>query len=407
MPSVPAAVCLWSLFACLNVAVAQDTIHVRAGAPAWGTNVGVSPLYTLGTGPDYRIRNFYGMAVDKANRVYVHDLNAQEGNPRVDAYDANGNFLKTFGRKGSGPGEYRVVFGMAVIEDSILAAVDFGNMRIVQWLPDGTLRRTIQLDRGYTGTAWYALSSDTANLMYLRHRTWIYGPDGRALPNQPPEGQPIFVRLRPDGTIADSILAPKIEPAPDPRLYYGSYVSWENFVPNTSIVPTAMGGLVHGRGDKYSFTIQPAKGRPVRVVERDWKPVELTPDERSQWAAFGDAQKNRDGTMGGYTVPKTKPAYRRLFVDAEGRIWVSLYAPASKRVLPARDPRLTSPRIEWLQEPVYDVFDPIGRYLGRVTLPYRTGDLVQARGDRAWFFGVGPDDEHLVTAYKLTGIRGR
>lgn len=388
-----------------SVVNGQDTIHVKAGAPAWGNNVGISELYTLGSAPDYRIRVFYGMAVDRFNQVYIHDLNAYENNPRIDAYDANGNFLRTLGRKGSGPGEYRTVFGMTIVEDSILAAIDFSTSRITLFEPDGRLVRTIPLTHSYTGTSWFALKSDTSNLMYLRTRTWVYGPDGKLSPIQPPEGRPTFVRMKPDGTIVDSLLAPLLPELPTPRFnlsFVDDYTT--SFVPEVVVTPTAIGGLVFGRGDVHRFTIQPVYGL-ARVVERDWKPIELTSEERSEWIAVADARRQKDGTLGGFPIAKTKPAYRDLFVDRDGRTWVSLYAAATKRELPPRKPGATGPQIFWRQQPVFDVFDPAGRYLGNVALPYGS-TIVAAHDDRVWVKHTGSDDEHLVTAYKLTGIRG-
>ena len=41
------------------------------------------------------------------------------------------------------------------------------------------------------------------------------------------------------------------------------------------------------------------------------------------------------------------------------------------------------PPARWREPPVFDVFEPDGRFLGMLTLPVRAR-LMQARGDQVW-----------------------
>jgi hypothetical protein len=372
-------------------AAAQDTVRIKAGAPAWGSNVTLTKVYEIGGPPDYLLGAIYSTAADKAGRLYSVDLKARI----INAFDANGKFLGQVGRAGDGPGEYRSA-NIAIVQDSILAVWDISNARLSFFGPDRKFMRASPVGRALSNLSG-SLVADTASHIYLLS-TFTYGEDRKPV-NLPPS-MVKWLRINPDGRIVDSIPVPEFKESNEPVL---RTTAGNNFVPESMVRPTASGGLVGGMGTEYRFWIRPLRG-PIRVIERAWTPVPLGDEERDQWIAFADKSSELDPQRPSYKIPKVKPAFRYFVPDQDGRVWVDVYAPAAKRDLPPRARPSPLPRLYWQQDHVFDVFDSMGKYLGRVNVPWGT-DFVTAKGDRVWLSSKGPDDEALLTAYMLTGIK--
>ena len=74
-----------------------------------------------------------GIAVDRAGRVYVAPLLLG----RIDVYDTDGNFIRTWGRIGSGQGELDEPGGIAIGPDDSVYVADQSNHRIQRFTPEG------------------------------------------------------------------------------------------------------------------------------------------------------------------------------------------------------------------------------------------------------------------------------
>jgi hypothetical protein len=368
-----------------GLAFAQDTVRVKAGAPAWGTNVGLKQLYVLGGPPEYQIGRVYSTAVDKQNRVYVFDGVSSQ----IRAYGADGKFLRNIGRAGAGPGEYRMVLGATIVDDSILSAYDVGGLRLVNFFPDGTPADMVQLKRPLT-TMSGQLRSDTGDRLLLQ-ASFIVAADGRSSQSLPP-GQQQIIRVARDGRFVDSMPVPHYAPIAEP--------SFNTFAPRSYSMFSSAGAVVFGTSDSYRFTIA-SFDAPPRVVEKSWTPVPLTGEERDQIVARYDEQVRQDPRHPPYNLSRTKPAFREIFTDQDGRIWVNIFTAATRRPLPRDTSKNALPPLDWRQDPTFDVFDPTGKLLGTVVLA--SGSMLwAARNDRVYVRSTGPEGEERLIAYQLT-----
>ncbi len=81
------------------------------------------------------------VAWDGAGNIYVAD---GYGNARVAKFDKNGKFIKSWGSKGSGQGQFNSVRGIAIDAQGSVYVADAGNQRIQVFDGDGNFKTQIQ-----------------------------------------------------------------------------------------------------------------------------------------------------------------------------------------------------------------------------------------------------------------------
>jgi hypothetical protein len=81
--------------------------------------------------------------IDSKGNIFVVD----RASASVKKFDKNGNFIKSFGGKGTGPGEMQFPFMLAVLNDTVYVADPAGS-RIVKFDADGNFIENITLTQG-------------------------------------------------------------------------------------------------------------------------------------------------------------------------------------------------------------------------------------------------------------------
>jgi hypothetical protein len=105
----------------------------------------------------------------------------------------------------------------------------------------------------------------------------------------------------------------------------------------------------------------------------------------------------------GPDIPRTKPPWKDLRVGDDGSIWVHLSMPGERYMPdpPASGAPGAGPLLpKWREPAVYDVFDPDGRYLGRVTRPTNVTIMRMTR-DRVWASVSDDDDVEVVQRFRI------
>jgi hypothetical protein len=298
-----------------------------------------------------------GLAVDEAGRIWVLDV--QDAEIRV--FDRSGNFVRTVGGQGEGPGEFTYPNGLVRGPDGNMYVFDPRVGRISVFDTAGRYLEGQRRVSGGWGFLWRGGFADDGTLFDYRVQVGV-------------------VELGPDMSVRDTIDPPASTQGTD--LYFSG--------------PTPQGGRrvmsvpylgqptweVGPDGDiwttptrPYRFdVVSPQEGDTVRIVERVYTPVPVSSSERDRAEARLDSLFAPDADLDLSRIPETKPALEEFFFDPDGNLWARPYMPGDStgRAL--------------------DVFDSEGRFLGRVELPVKLRRWPEPVVRDGWLWGVTLDE---------------
>ena len=364
---------------------------------------------------EYTFGQITEVEVGPAGEIHVFDRQV----PALRVYDTAGRFIRTLGRKGGGPGEYEAANGVGVHRDGRVVLWDAGKASINVYAADGTSQTSWPVPGGGGFYTSNGLFTDTAGSTYIR--TTIADPPktGNA-PQSRVFGTSGLVKWNREGVVVDSLAPPEspIQPTYITAQREGSMSrNSVPFAPGFSWTFSPHGYFVSARTDRYAVTLSRPQGKPIRI-EREMEAVAVDDEERADAELIATAgMRMTDPTWrwSGPSIPTVKPFIRAISAGEDGRIWVSIArpgervpegeraAPPSVQVGEAR--RVPDPK--WRQPLVYDVFEPSGRFLGRVSAPAKT-TFRAMRGDHVWAVRRDSLDVEQVVRYRLTpGLGGR
>jgi hypothetical protein len=302
------------------------------------------------------------IAVDGAGQVYVSDRSPVV----IKVFDSAGTLVRTIGREGAGPGEFKSAF--IAVQGHLLAVHDPAQSRTNLFDTTGTLIRSWPSACCY----FMAIGFDRA------HRIVV------AIPGDDRSGRTQrLVRYDTLGAVIDTLHVPlppegKNWTVGDPKRSMMS--RGVPFSPTLIRTLDPAGGVLLGWSGDYRL-VRSATGRDTtRTFGRAWTPAPL-PDERREAAveeAIAQSGTSWDpvelrNAFKLSDVPTTLPAFLRADIDAEGNIWVRTDA----------DSATTH----------FDVFDSTGVFLGPVTLDARLSQWGSVAWGRGSFYAPMEDED--------------
>ena len=381
-----------------------DTIVVRTlSGSVWGDTATLEEQVRIGVlegADEYILGTVSGIAVTATGDILILDSQV----PALRRYSPDGTYRGDIGREGGGPGEYRRPRSLAILHDGRILVRDPGNGRINVYSSEGESLTSWRLPAGGTFSTSRRLYADTEGNTYtmviLVHDSepgeWVYG----------------LARYTPDGVHTDTLRVPVWEYEPGritARDENNSISNGVPFTPNIEWTFSRFGYFIGGVSTDYRFDLFRI-GAPVLRIERVTEPVPVLAAERSEQerrAIHNMRQMLPGWQWNGPSIPNTKPLFRELMVDDEGRIWVWVHQ-TGRPTVSEEDARAEEERTGWPQlryrEPILlDVFEPDGRYLGAVRPPeeFRASPEPVIRGDTVWAVTRGELDVPSVVRYRI------
>lgn len=363
----------------------------NTGQPLWPQGEGWTVREVLRIGavdadPEYQFGQIGWLAPSSDGRIFVLDNQGQH----VKVFTPGGEYARTIGKPGSGPGEIGPPQGgngfVGVGVGDTVFVPDIANQRVNRWTADGTEAGSFPL-----------------NILVGFPMTWQMAPDGRLVEQvrqlnigggtgAAPSQHDVVVRLTSDGIITDTITS---FPAGETIRFTGSIPEWTIYSPETGWSITDDGGLLLGTSNEYRLRQYDAAGTLQRIIAMPYEPRLVSEGDKEAVTAFfrkifedqpvppaiAEQLIKNNLHFGEYL-----PAFAQAIGGPEGSIWVQHVRAASDMT----DEQLDAANfLEDIGAADWDVLDHEGRYLGVVTMPERFGPRTIV-GDK--IYGVWRDD---------------
>jgi hypothetical protein len=344
--------------------------------------------------PDYQFGQIGFVAVNDDGDIFATDLQAQI----VKAFSPEGEYIRTIGVPGEGPGEIRQAAFVLWTPNDTLLVPDLGNLRVNRYLPDGSSAGSFPMDPAAPlPLVWRGTPSGQV----------VYQTRALALPGQelPPgvslDTMDTIVQVLADGSIVDTLM----------RFRSGGTIGSGGEVYMYSVEPiwsvTDELKILYGVNDEYRFGIYSVGGRLERMVT---KPFELRQvGERDKEAVMDFIMSTLPPGLPPQAIQQVQglvhfaehfPVFNGVLPGPNGSFWVQHIIPPSDL---SEEELENFNLIEESGAPDWDVFDSEGRFMGVVTMPSRFSPR-SFLGDK--IYGVWRDelDVQHVMRLRITGL---
>jgi hypothetical protein len=304
---------------------------------------------------------------DAAGRIYIVDGKRTA----ICVYDSTGKFIRTFGRKGKGPGEYQSPPSILWDAGGRLALFDGRGMRVSIVDTAGTYVRQYPSD-WWNAVRRYGVRDSAGRLVVvtvpaslLTKKYWVHLYDST------------YRKV-------DSLMIPFTD-----REMFATTGTGQLPIPFAASPvwrATDRYGVWFARTTEYRFHKLAWSGDTAHIVE--WTGPERVPVTSADIDRYleGNTYATKNGAVVDRSrIPKVKHAFDDFTLDDRGYLWVA-------------------PIVAIDQDKVWDIFDPTGRYLGRVHSPIalRGGSFSQPpliRGNRLLVMARDDDGSSVVIAH--------
>lgn len=290
------------------------TVYSNEDEPQF--QISLQELARIDDSGDVILGRISGIQTDDEDRIFISD----DVEKRINIYTPDGNFVKSLGRKGQGPGEFEYIHNLSVDENFVYAmdfsknlinAYTLNTLEFSSTIPMANDIQSIDLLEGFYPTDFMVLADGDILISYLKsfgHR------------ESQSEKQDLIFRIDRDG---------RIHPEPTLQLESGDVLVLRTdnsisvfgapFLVTTSVALTPDQKIVTNRSDTFLFKQFDEFGNYERAFYYPFPKNNLTRERAlSQYdnENYRRAVRNSD-------LPNTWPAIENFLIDDDGRFWIA------------------------------------------------------------------------------------
>ena len=318
---------------------------------------------------NYLFTRISRICIDSQGKLFV--LDSQDNCVKV--YDNNGNYIKTFGSKGKGPGELQQAFKMAVDTANNIALNERGNRRFSLFDNNGIHLKIVPFQK----IVWN-FKIGPLGKYYIETHAWdLSGKKGGTLiqisqfsPDLKKEIVVDSARIQENKLIREKNIGRSI-PMP-----FHSNLLW-------SVFPS--GNILVARSEDYSMKIFSPDSKLIKEIHHKGEQEKVTKQDQETYfadIAFSTTSPSgvreirkgaSDFTRKRTEFPKYKPYFSNITIDHEGFILVHTYKKED-------------------QNQIIDVFTKDGKFINKVKIP-----AIISRGifHKGYFYQIRSSDEEF------------
>jgi len=275
--------------------------------------------------------------VDDNEDIYISETQDQV----IKIFDSDGEYIKTLGAKGNGPGEFQRIWNLAATKDGKLVALD------------SSARRTSFFDSSGNFLNSFKWKVDYFNYILIKSSSYIIGE--RAYPGIRENAYYYVKEFDFDGNEVRS---------------YGEFKMFESLIiqdgerttyTGLPVSPSSIFTGDHARelfyhclNNKYIIEVYDTSGKLFRKIDRPYEPVPFTKKDADIYRRRGDyvgISEVVKKTIKNLKMPEVKNIVVRMYVDDKSNLWVR-----TNEIKEEGDKTLTA----------FDIFNSDGYYYAKV-----------------------------------------
>jgi hypothetical protein len=269
-------------------------------------------------GPDeYMFSRVLDVEVDDTGNIYA--LDQKESHIKV--FDKNGNYLRTIGQRGQGPGELGSAYFFSLTSQKHLIVEDVSSRRMVFYSLEGQFIRSVSSAKNF-----FIMSKADS-------KECLYGV--MSFQDENPHYE--LRKFSPDLEVLHTVMS-------SPAVLTKQNI-FRAFSPMIMFDVGEDDNVFYAYPEKYEINICDPSGKPVRKIYREFTAVKITDEEREK------VENSRLPPGFSFDIPKFHSAFQGMLVDDQNRIYICTWEKNNGGYY-------------------YDIFTAEGKYLAKVKLGF-------------------------------------